>query len=110
MTNSNERRSGRIEPGAARASRGIDREDHQVLAFAVMWLPYGGPPGEETLVRFGLTRDRYLDRLRLTICRHRSRIHPNTAARLFTLCDGLDSNLEAGALNHASQAVPHSAH
>lgn len=88
MTTRNHWRQPDIERAASRRSRGINREDHEVLTFAVMWLPYDGPPGDEILVRFGLTKDRYMDRLRQTIDEHRGQIHPDTAARLLRLCDG----------------------
>ncbi|GFG51486.1 hypothetical protein [Mycolicibacterium agri] len=81
---------------------GIGREDHELLTFTVSWLPYGGPPSDELLVRFGLTRERYLSRLRRAVAEYRRQIHPTTAARLLEVCDTRKAQ--------ASQAVPHSAH
>lgn len=33
----------------------MDAFDRQVVQFVVWWAPFGGPPPEETLPRFGLT-------------------------------------------------------
>jgi hypothetical protein len=64
----------------------VDREDHELLTFAISWLPYGCGPDEDILVRFGLTRARYLARLFDVVTRRRALIHPDTAERLITLC------------------------
>ncbi len=81
------------------------------MTFAVSWLPYGGPPSDELLVRFGFTKERYLARLRQSVDEHRRQIHPVTAARLLEVCDAAAPAQNAGARqSQASQAVPHSAH
>lgn len=36
----------------------IVRDDHDILTFAVRWLPYGGPD-DEILITFGMTPQRY---------------------------------------------------
>ena len=38
--------------------------DEQMIGFAISWAPYGGPPNDEVFVRFGLSRTRYLTRLK----------------------------------------------
>lgn len=108
MTTRKQKRHNKIDLAAILRSRGIDREEHEVLTFAVSWLPYDGPPDDEILVRFGLTKERYLERLRQIVDEHRQQIHPDTTARLLDLCDG--AHPEANAGSQASQAVPQSAH
>jgi hypothetical protein len=66
----------------------MDRDDHDLLTFAIRWLPYGGGPDDEILINFGSTRQRYLHRLRETVERQRRHIHPHTFALLMQLCDG----------------------
>jgi hypothetical protein len=110
MTTRNNLRHNPTEFAAVLRSRGIDREDHEVLKFAVSWLPYDGPPDDEILVRFGLSKERYLQRLRQTVVDHLHRIHPDTAARLVKLCDAATTDPSEAARRHASQAVPQSAH
>lgn len=86
MTGRSRRQHDRVESAVAPRARGIDRDDHALLNFAISWMPYGGAPSDETLVRFGLTRERYLARLRRTVDEHRRRIHPATVARLMEIC------------------------
>ncbi|PBC51560.1 hypothetical protein CJ177_34290 [Rhodococcus sp. ACPA1] len=40
---------------AQRKRKHPDTEADLIIAFAIMWAPYGGAPAEEILVRFGLT-------------------------------------------------------
>lgn len=35
----------------------LDAFEREILEFLVTWLPYGGPPVEETLPRFGIHAD-----------------------------------------------------
>lgn len=65
----------------------MDRDDHDLLVFAVRWLPYGGGPDDEILINFGMSPHRYRECLRDTILRQRAHIHPDTAARLIEMCD-----------------------
>lgn len=67
----------------------VNRDDHFLLTFAIRWLPYGCGPDDEILIRFGLDRARYLDRLLETVHRHRSHIHPATAERLIAMCSSV---------------------
>ncbi|MGE2716201.1 hypothetical protein ACQI4L_19280 [Mycolicibacterium litorale] len=60
--------------------------EYEILMFAVRWLPYDGGPLDETLIEFGLTADRFLERVLELIDRHRPRIHPETASRLTNMC------------------------
>ncbi|MGV9796564.1 hypothetical protein ACWDTP_00735 [Mycobacterium sp. NPDC003449] len=39
-----------------------DRFSHDIVTFMRSWAPYGGPPAEEVLSEFGLTRDQLLQR------------------------------------------------
>lgn len=38
-------------------------EEQEIIDFAMLWLPYGGPPDEEILVRFGMSEPRFRTRL-----------------------------------------------
>lgn len=76
----------RRDSATERAVTPIGRRDHDLLTFAITWLPYGCPPVDEVLIKFGLTPERYRVRLREAIERHRPHIHPDTAARLLGSC------------------------
>jgi hypothetical protein len=67
--------------------RHIDRDDHDMLVFAVRWLPYGGGPDDEILITFGMTPERYRQCLRDVVQRQLAHIHPDTAARLLRMCN-----------------------
>lgn len=38
-------------------------EEQAIIDVALLWLPYGGPPEEEILVRFGMSEQRFRARL-----------------------------------------------
>nr|WP_082324999.1 MULTISPECIES: hypothetical protein [Rhodococcus] len=40
-----------------------DVEAARIIEFANMWAPYGGAPDEEILVHFGMTTQRFIERL-----------------------------------------------
>ena len=64
------------EPDDDPASPGppIDRFDMEIVEFMVSWAPYGGPPREECVPLFGMSRDRLLARLGAIVA-HRERRH-----------------------------------
>jgi hypothetical protein len=68
----------------------MKRGDHELLRFTISWLPYGQVPEDELFLRFGLTRERFTERLREISCRHGDLIHPNTARRILKLCEQID--------------------
>ena len=39
-----------------------DRFAHDIVTFMRNWAPYGGPPADEVLPEFGLTRDQLVQR------------------------------------------------
>lgn len=39
-----------------------DRFEHDIVTFMRNWAPYGGPPADEVLPEFGLTRDQLVQR------------------------------------------------
>lgn len=41
-----------------------DRFEHDIVAFMRSWEPYGGPPPDEVLPEFGMTRDQLVQRYR----------------------------------------------
>lgn len=45
----------------------MDRFERQILDFMRSWAPYGGPPADEVLAEFGMTREALLDRVRLIV-------------------------------------------
>lgn len=47
-----------------------NRDEIAVVEFAVRWAPFGGPPAEDLLIRFGTNRDRFFHFLRHTLQRH----------------------------------------
>ncbi len=87
MTKKVERQRNQAKSEADRRTRRIDRADHELLTFAISWLPYGGGPEDEMLVNFGMTKRRYLNRLREVVDRQRHLIHPTVAERLIALCE-----------------------
>lgn len=87
MTKKVERQRDQAEFAVTLRGRGIDRADHDLLTFAISWLPYGGGPEDEMLVNFGMTKRRYLNRLREVVYRQRHLIHPTVAERLIALCE-----------------------
>lgn len=39
-----------------------DRFEHDIVTFMRSWAPYGGPPADEVLPEFGMTRDQLVRR------------------------------------------------
>jgi Protein of unknown function (DUF3263) len=60
----------------------IDPDDRHLLVFAIRWMPYGGGPADEIFIQFGMTPQRFYERLQEVIERHWSRIHPATRSQL----------------------------
>jgi len=65
----------------------ITRVEHELLTFALRWLPYGCGPDDEIMVNFGLTRQCYLRRLHELVERLGDHIHRDTATRLVLMCE-----------------------
>jgi hypothetical protein len=87
MTKKVERQHNQAESAATPRTPRIDRADHDLLTFAISWLPYGGGPEDEILVNFGMTKRRYVNRLREVVDRQRHLIHPTVAERLIAFCE-----------------------
>jgi hypothetical protein len=51
----------------------MDRFDRDILDFVRSWAPYGGPPADEVLAEFGMTRDQLFDRVHLIISAEEAR-------------------------------------
>ncbi|MGE0219276.1 hypothetical protein [Mycolicibacterium sp.] len=50
------------------SDRGIaDRFAHDIVTFMRSWAPYGGPPDDEVLPEFGMTRTQLIQRYRQII-------------------------------------------
>jgi len=45
----------------------MDRFDREILDFMRSWTPFGGPPADEVLERFGMTRDELIDRCQVIV-------------------------------------------
>ena len=50
--------------------------------FAIQWIPFGGGPADEIFIRFGMTPERFRERLHEVIRCHWCRIHPVTRRHL----------------------------
>ena len=44
--------------------RSIDRFDREILQYLLAWAPYGRPPSEDCLPRFGIPAHRFEERVR----------------------------------------------
>jgi hypothetical protein len=51
----------------------MDRFDRQILDFMRSWAPYGGPPADEVLAEFGMTRDALFERVNLIVATETAR-------------------------------------
>jgi hypothetical protein len=51
----------------------MDRFDRQIVAFVRSWAPYGGPPADEVLTEFGMTREQLADRFHLILATEAAR-------------------------------------
>jgi hypothetical protein len=51
----------------------MDRFDREILDFMRSWAPYGGPPADEVLEEFGMTRDELIDRMHLIVATETAR-------------------------------------
>lgn len=49
-----------------------DRFEHDIVTFMRSWAPYGGPPPDEVLPQFGLTRDQLIQRYREIVASERA--------------------------------------
>jgi hypothetical protein len=53
----------RVQAIALDDSETISRYDRDIVLFALTWLPFGGVSAEHIWLEFGMTPDRYIDRL-----------------------------------------------
>jgi hypothetical protein len=51
----------------------MDRFDREILDFMRSWAPYGGPPADEVMGEFGMTRDELIDRMHLIVATEAAR-------------------------------------
>ena len=51
----------------------MDRFERQLVEFVRSWAPYGGPPADEVLPEFGMTRDQLVDRYYLILATEAAR-------------------------------------
>jgi hypothetical protein len=49
------------------AIRAGTTESEELIRFAYTWAPYGGPPEEELLVKYGMSQPRFVNQLWQTI-------------------------------------------
>jgi hypothetical protein len=56
--------------------------DSEILAFAIRWLPFGRAPIEDMFVTFGLTQEKFRERLADALRRERPRMAPPTVRAL----------------------------
>jgi hypothetical protein len=50
----------------------MDQFDREIVEFVAAWAPYGGPPEDEVLPRFGMSADRLRNRLRQIVVEARN--------------------------------------
>ena len=62
--------------------RPVNRDEHDLLTFAIQWVPFDGGPADEISIRFGMTSERFGERLHEVIRCHWCRIHPVTRRHL----------------------------
>ena len=60
----------------------MDRFDRQILDFMRSWAPYGGPPADEVLAEFGMTRDALFERVNLIVATETARREREYVPRL----------------------------
>jgi hypothetical protein len=60
----------------------VNRDEHDLLTFAIQWIPFDGGPADEIFIRFGMTPERFRERLHEVIRCHWCRIHPVTRRHL----------------------------
>ena len=51
----------------------MDRFDRQLIDFVRSWVPYGGPPAEEVMLEFGMTREQLTRRVHLIVAAEQAR-------------------------------------
>ena len=51
----------------------MDRFDRQLMDFVRSWAPYGGPPSEEVMLEFGMTREQLAQRIQLIVAAEQAR-------------------------------------
>ncbi len=61
-------------------SSSLDADARTLIRFAIEWAPFGGASGEELLVRFGITRWRFVQAIRENL---RPRVSDTSTARTF---------------------------
>jgi len=51
----------------------MDRFDREIMDFVRSWAPYGGPPTDEILLEFGMTRDQLAVRVQQIVAAEQAR-------------------------------------
>ncbi|BBY26892.1 hypothetical protein [Mycolicibacterium sediminis] len=51
----------------------MDRFDRQLMDFVRSWAPYGGPPSDEVMLEFGMTREQLTERITLIVASEQAR-------------------------------------
>ena len=67
------------------ASEQVDREHRDLLMFALTWLPYGWPPEDELIPRFGFGQQAFAERVRAAVAQNALHIDPVVASRLIAM-------------------------
>lgn len=57
-----------------------------MIAFALIWVHFGGGPDEDIMVRFGLRAEEYYRRLQHTIQSHHHGLDTVTTSKLLKMC------------------------
>jgi hypothetical protein len=51
----------------------MDRFDRELMDFVRSWVPYGGPPADEVMLEFGMTREQLSERVHLIVAAEQAR-------------------------------------
>ncbi len=66
-------------PSNAPIAAGLTTEEKQMLQFARIWAPYGGPSSEDLYVAFGLSRIQFNERIASALARSGTSSPPSPA-------------------------------
>ena len=73
----------------------MDRFDREIMDFVRSWAPYGGPPADEILLEFGMTRDQLTHRVQDIVAAEQAR-HEEELRRPWLRMHGRATASQAG--------------
>jgi hypothetical protein len=86
----------RIQAGQQRIPEQLDAVDRELLTFFLSWRPYGRPPAEDILPRFGFLSDELEPRVRAVVMANRDRnLHTDDRVPLLRVLATLNCQSQA---------------